>query len=1089
MKYSYLLFFSLIFLAILLIPSTDAFIWNRPTIIEATLNVNHSETSNSSNFWDSLDTPTDILHSDLSNLAWSVAGHTMDTFLNMNEQSIVFANLVSANSMTIWDDNLNEDAILTMYTHDVSNAFTLSVTDAGATDFFSQEQYQIRSGDDLFQIIQQGYTGTYLNIDVGNTNPEITSKDGIISFVGDNLTTTGNITASWFNGKFNWTTGDTWNIFDGSTLTFNESKLSSTYYNATQSNLIKGIIDGGSLINTQHPDANYDGITLNFSEESGSPALELRVNFTGVEDFSRGVMRYKTGSLSGDYPLRQLWNYDTSNWETLTAFTESEDFVIITMPIFNSVSYVQDGVVQLRIYKSSNGNTNNHYYVDWVAMVGGYGVPSGQEVDPIFSSWLNDPIFEYNINASDVNSTWDWLTATNLNITGSAYIGDLTWNGNLDLGGNNITNIGKINATDWTNISISHLTTDDLAEGSTYLYDNSSWNETYANTLYYGIGNPFGFYNSSTLDLSDYWNMSEDAHTIKKVTAIDGFNAVSDELIDDWGFDGAGNWTGNDWTISSSQAVHAPVGASSLTETSPFTPVNLGVYVIVVNISDNDAGGLDFVMCGNTKNYPFGSDGLKSFVFTCSNTNTLSIDQLGGPATLESISIKKLGSSTFGGTTFEGDVVMNAGFSVASATFERLTIDGEKGTSSKTYLLNITGGYAGLGLDGDNIIIQAPRGGDLNPSTSQSGNAGNIYFYTQRGGTEKAKYSGSMIWNISKAGSMLAEPGSAGHSGNYKWYGGDGANVANGYGLGGNGTSYYSYAGAGGNSISGPSNYNGVKGGGYWWQMGAPGSPGSGGSTGFYGDFIIGPTGGNTYIGTPTNITSMSARLQVNGSIFSNENVTASYFIGDGSQLTGISSGSADGTGGWTNTTTETNTSLNVNINGDLYAENITEPVHWKTLRGTYRSSVSALTSFEGASYAYGTLFTDGLNKYDISNYIIPNDAIPNTTIKVWVDFIGNVTPTADAEVIDFYVRTGGMTLNKGGDYIKTSTHIGVNLTELGYENDKYMHINLYNLTDLNANDYFTNLIYRFGATALDTYTGSIYLPYTFRVEYQSRKP
>lgn len=43
-------------------------------------------------------------------------------------------------------------------------------------------------------------------------------------------------------------------------------------------------------------------------------------------------------------------------------------------------------------------------------------------------------------------------------------------------------------------------------------------------------------------------------------------------------------------------------------------------------------------------------------------------------------------------------------------------------------------------------------------------------------------------------------------------------------------------------------------------------------------------------------------------------NITADYFFGDGSQLTGISSG--DGTGGWINDSSQTNTSLNVSITG-----------------------------------------------------------------------------------------------------------------------------------------------------------------------------
>jgi len=43
---------------------------------------------NSSNFWDALDTPADILHSDLDNLEWSVAGHTIDVDVDMNSHAL-----------------------------------------------------------------------------------------------------------------------------------------------------------------------------------------------------------------------------------------------------------------------------------------------------------------------------------------------------------------------------------------------------------------------------------------------------------------------------------------------------------------------------------------------------------------------------------------------------------------------------------------------------------------------------------------------------------------------------------------------------------------------------------------------------------------------------------------------------------------------------------------------------------------------------------------------------------------------------------------------------------------------------------------
>jgi len=194
-----------------------------------------------------------------------------------------------------------------------------------------------------------------------------------------------NFTASWFNGRFNWTSTDTWNIFDGYSLTFNESKLETIYYNATQSEAIVGTIDGGTLEDTKHSDGKYNGLTFNFSEEAGSPGLDLRINFTGIEDFNRGVMRYKTSNLAGDYPLIQMWNYDNEVWEDYPPVGESSSFATITQPVFDSSDHVSGNVAQMRIYKSANGNTNNHYYVDWIAIAKGYGTPSGEEVDPY--SW------------------------------------------------------------------------------------------------------------------------------------------------------------------------------------------------------------------------------------------------------------------------------------------------------------------------------------------------------------------------------------------------------------------------------------------------------------------------------------------------------------------------------------------------------------------------------------------------------------------------------------------------------------------------------------------------------------------------------
>jgi len=183
---------------------------------EAPINYSLIPTVNSTNWWNtiSLGPMDDAQDGQFNNIGgtltidsnyidanWcALTGCTMSGNIDMGGNNINNINSLSTNDIIIWDNTLNADAVLDMITHDASNTFTLTVTDAGATDFYSTDQYQIRSGADVTQFIDDGYTGTYLNIDVGNTNPEITSKDGEISFVGDNLTTTGNVNGSYIFG-------------------------------------------------------------------------------------------------------------------------------------------------------------------------------------------------------------------------------------------------------------------------------------------------------------------------------------------------------------------------------------------------------------------------------------------------------------------------------------------------------------------------------------------------------------------------------------------------------------------------------------------------------------------------------------------------------------------------------------------------------------------------------------------------------------------------------------------------------------------------------------------------------------------------
>jgi len=235
-----------------------------------------------------------------------------------------------------------------------------------------------------------------------------------------NLNMGGNyIINSKFNGTFNWTSGDNWNIFDGSTLTFNESKFDPTYHNPTQAEAVVGTIDGGTLADVQHPDEQYDGVTFNFSEEVGG--LDLRINFTGLEvtDFKRGIMRYKTTNLKGDFPIVQMWCYVHDLWEDYPALSTTETFDTMTQPVFFGSNHIEDGVAQMRIYKDG-GNTQNHYYIDWIAIVSGVGLPSGSvNLNPYAKK-----------NDSTQNITANYFFGNGSQLTGIME-GNLSWNESL----------------------------------------------------------------------------------------------------------------------------------------------------------------------------------------------------------------------------------------------------------------------------------------------------------------------------------------------------------------------------------------------------------------------------------------------------------------------------------------------------------------------------------------------------------------------------------------------------------------------------------------------------------------------------------
>ena len=371
--------------------------------------------------------------------------------------------------------------------------------------------------------------------------------------------------------------------------------LITTYYNATQSDAVVGTVDGGSLEDTIHNDGSYDGITFNFSEESGAPGLDLRINFTGIEDFNRGIIRYKTSTLSGDYPIIQMWNYDYSIWEDYPPLGESVSFATITQPVFDSSDHILGGLVQMRIYKVTNGNTNNHYYVDWIAIADGLGVPSGQEVDP-YSYHLDE-----NINATGYNGTFDYL------------FGD----------GSQLTNLPAGTEVDpyWTGNQSSYFTISDIL-GFSYWNDTfATFNKTYADTLYSTIDEPlwtsnFTAYNTSwTSTINNSYQLKTNYTDWNETGYIKDWSADSLSLATLLGFN---YYNSTDFSISNYFTETEVLGFSYYNSTD----FDINDYLTEADWNTNYSANNDLWLVDSNLT----EDDVESYIFDGDNTNNLSMN-------------------------------------------------------------------------------------------------------------------------------------------------------------------------------------------------------------------------------------------------------------------------------------------------------------------------------------------------------------------------------------------------------------------------------------------------------------------------------
>jgi len=171
----------------------------------------------------------------------------------------------------------------------------------------------------------------------------------------------------------------------------NLSDLETTYFLASAINVVTGS-GSGALADIQ----TYNQTTYNVTEANSD--FELRVNFTGITDFTTLLVRHKTSEVGGHSTAIQIWDYDSSSWEGYGYLSELTTSAMQTLGVYDDSEHISGGVVQVRFYQSEVGNAEHIHQFDWVGLSKGFGTPSGEEVDPY---WTSEKTNYYNTTQTD----------------------------------------------------------------------------------------------------------------------------------------------------------------------------------------------------------------------------------------------------------------------------------------------------------------------------------------------------------------------------------------------------------------------------------------------------------------------------------------------------------------------------------------------------------------------------------------------------------------------------------------------------------------------------------------------------------------
>jgi hypothetical protein len=103
-------------------------------------------------------------------------------------------------------------------------------------------------------------------------------------------------------------------------------------------------------------------------EVTGVPGFNVEIEFAVTGDFNQLYLDSRYQGNPAHLVNIDLWNYNTSAWNTFKTISNEADYVIKAIDILDPMHYVSANVVRCRIYHSSSGNASHNLYIDYATV-------------------------------------------------------------------------------------------------------------------------------------------------------------------------------------------------------------------------------------------------------------------------------------------------------------------------------------------------------------------------------------------------------------------------------------------------------------------------------------------------------------------------------------------------------------------------------------------------------------------------------------------------------------------------------------------------------------------------------------------------